>query len=102
MIVEEMIDEGMIDEGMIDEGMIEEGMIEEGMIDEGMIVCEKIIVCDKMIDCEGMIDIIDIGGENVCPAAGGTIASTIGLVHCFGRARLPATTPLPATTVWIA
>jgi hypothetical protein len=40
-----------------------------------------------------------IGGENPCPDAGGMIASTIGLVHRFGSARLPATTPLPATTV---
>ena len=86
-------------------------MIIEPVTDTDILIIEKVtdgaIIepvndCDRMIieainDCD-----IDIGGENTPAIAGGTITSTTGLVHRFGRARLPATTPLPATTVWIA
>jgi len=75
-------------------------LIIEVVNDIDMLIIEKVTdgeIIDRMNDCD-----IDIGGENVPPIAGGTITSTTGLVHRFGRARLPATTPLPATTVWIA
>ena len=57
---------------------------------------------DDIMDVSDDITDIDMGGERACTCAGLTIVSTIGLVHCFGRAKLPATTLLPATTVWIA
>ena len=79
-----------------DMGIIEKVTDTDILIIEVVNDCDRMIV-EKMTDCD-----IDIGGENVPPNAGGTITSTTGLVHRFGRARLPATTPLPATTVWIA
>src|SRR5262245_56160670 len=101
-----MHDEGRIVVEVMIEGQTEEGglvsviviviviVIVMEMHDEGTIIVEVMIEGQE----EGIIVFV-IGGENCCPAAGGTIASTIGLLHRFGRARLPATTPLPATTV---
>jgi pyruvate/2-oxoglutarate/acetoin dehydrogenase E1 component len=91
MIVEKVTD-CMIIEAVTDGLIIEK--VTDGLIIEVVNDCEIVVM---MNDCD-----IDSGGENVPAAAGGAITSTIGLVHFFGRARLPATTPLPATTVWIA